>query len=446
MQNRSVAAILNTLPAVLPVGSHGVLRALTTDRFKSGRLSLSFLLPLSPENATMAPLLLSVLRRGTEKYPTVAHSNRRLAALYGSSFRFFFSGRPSCMDVRIVTAPLDASFLPEPLDLRAGLFDLLDQILFHPLLDENGLLLASYVESEKALQINDVRALKNDPARYAFHRARRIFFRDTPFSFPIYGTEETVAAVTPAALSAYRRSLCDSLTPDCFYVGSEDPAALARDLAGLFSGVPAPAPLPVGAPACLPDRPDGPLRVDETFPAEQSHLHLFFRTETVGRCHPLYPAFAVAVELLGGSPISLLFTHVREKLSLCYSVSAEVWPDFRAVHISCDLLAANRAVAEAAILDQVAAVRAGRFSDAELDAAKKSFSGALDCIADSPADLSAYWLARVRAGAVDPATGLPETPASYAARVRSVTRADVVAALRDLSPDTVYFLQGGDEP
>ena len=50
------------IPKLYPVGENGSLRVCGTDRFKAGMLSVSSVMPVTPENACLAPLLLSVLR------------------------------------------------------------------------------------------------------------------------------------------------------------------------------------------------------------------------------------------------------------------------------------------------------------------------------------------------------------------------------------------------
>ena len=54
------------------------LTVLPSDRFKVGLFSFAFTLPLSPEDSYTRSLLLSVLRRGCENYPTLSHISRRL--------------------------------------------------------------------------------------------------------------------------------------------------------------------------------------------------------------------------------------------------------------------------------------------------------------------------------------------------------------------------------
>ena len=58
----------------------------------------------------------------------------------------------------------------------------------------------------------------------------------------------------------------------------------------------------------------------EKQPSEQTHIGLAY--PSIGESHPDYYANRLAIEALGGGMSSRLFTEVREKRALCYSVSA----------------------------------------------------------------------------------------------------------------------------
>ena len=72
------------IPNIYPAGRAATLYTAETDRFKTGLFSVLSTLPITRENAVFAPLLLSVLRRGTQQYPTLSDISRRLDWLWGA--------------------------------------------------------------------------------------------------------------------------------------------------------------------------------------------------------------------------------------------------------------------------------------------------------------------------------------------------------------------------
>ena len=154
------------------------LRAIQTDKFKNAQLSVSLILPADRELSPLTTLLFSVLRRGTEQYPTLQELNRVLDMLYGASLSYRNTFFGDCQVIGFVLETLGARYLPngEQTDtLKQGL-GVIEQMLFHPLRDPNGLLRAEAVQSEIENTCDDIRAQVNDTRSYARMRLRECMF------------------------------------------------------------------------------------------------------------------------------------------------------------------------------------------------------------------------------------------------------------------------------
>lgn len=410
-----------------------VLRACRTDKFKAGMLSVSAVLPVRRESAWMITLLISVLRRGTVKYPTLAVINRRLELLFGVGFsmRNFYRGDAQVFGFSADL--LENRYLPAGAeDLTDGVTELVDEILFHPLLDENGLLNAHYVESEKEMQRDAIRALCNNPRSYAAEHCRASLYCDEPCGAPINGTEEEVMAVTPEALTAFWRELISGITLECFYIGGEDGAKLYEKLIRAFPELRGHTPAAVST-AVIPSA-KTIRRVEESLPVSQGQLVIALRGGVTVADRDYY-ACNVMNELLGVSPVSRLFVYVREKKSLCYFCSSSYDQYKGTFLIRCGLDPANRDDAEREIFFQLGEVAKGNFSDTELDAAKKSLLNSYRQLEDTPAAVESFYAGRAFAGVE---TSLEESIREFLA----VTRDDIVKVASKLTTDTVYFLNG----
>ena len=411
---------------------NGTLSVLDTQSFKSGLLTVTALLPITPETVCLGPLLLSVLRRGTEKYPTLSSVNHRLDDLYGTGLSIRSGYLGDRLALCLAAELLDERYLPDPVDLLAGAGELIGQILFHPLLDQSGLLKETYVESEKELQRDTIRSLRNNPRAYAAARMSRILHANEPVGIPLYGTEEQVMEVTPRQLTEFWYSFREVFCPVCFSVGSL-PAARVRSVLEenlLFSGASL-LPFYTAAPPLFAKE---VRRVEEPMEISQGHLLFGYRAGTRAG-QPGSVAAAVMTELLGGPSCSRLFQNVREKSGLCYSVGAVYHGVRGTMTVSCGLHPDNREIAEEKILAEIEAIRAEDFSDDELDVAKKSLLNGSRQTRDSAAGLEEFYRGRLLRGS-------SETIGGQEAKIASVTKEEVVAAARALSPDTVYFLRG----
>lgn len=424
------------IPNIYPAGRAATLYTAETDRFKTGLFSVLSTLPITRENAVFAPLLLSVLRRGTQQYPTLSDISRRLDWLWGAGFSVRASYRGNLLIVGFTANLLDSSYLPQDSgDLMGGILDLMREILFAPVRDADGLLSAAYTESEKGLQCDAIRAQKNNPRAYAADRCRAILYDTEPCGIPLWGSEEETTAVTREALTAYYDRFLADFHPLAFSVGSAAPQLQARALTARLEGLmTAPAALPVAGHR-LAARAE-PVRVNEALAVAQSQLVLGLRSGIL-LGDPDFFACAVYNELLGISPVSRLFVYVREKKSLCYSCSSSYNGMLGSLLISCGLKKENRAAAEEEILRQLDLLRAGDFTDGELQAAKKSLVNAYRQLEDSAGGTESYLLGRLLMGR---SAQLPIDESI--ARIGAVTREDLLSVARRVTVEVTYFLEG----
>lgn len=424
------------IPSVYSVSDALTLRVCRTEKFKAGMLSISAVLPIEKEKVALTSLLLSVLKRGTERYPTLEAINRRLDFLYGTdvALRNFYRG--DCQVIGFSVELIEGQYLPDGRGLLADALEIVREMLFHPLTDESGCLLSRYVESEKQLQCDAIRSLKNNPRAYATERFRSFFYENEPCGASLYGTEEEIMAVTPALLTVHWKDLLSRLSLDCFYVGSQDPAelcdvlsdTLGRELSDGAKRIATPIPSRV-IPQATEVR-----RVDEELEVGQGHLLMGFRTGTSIRDPENY-ANTVFCELLGASPTSKLFMNVREKLSLCYHCSSTYNARRGTVTVLCALSGVNRQRAENEILHQIEEIRQGHFTETELAAAKQSLLNTYRQAQDSPTALESIYFGRAL-------MAIDDSLEDSRIRIKAVTREDVIFAARRLSLDTVYFLDG----
>ena len=439
------------IPIELQLGKNLTLRLCQTEKFKTEMLSISAVVPICEQNPYMTSLLLSVLLRGTESYPDISALNRRLDYLFGTelSVRNFYRGDAQVFG--LCANILGKEYLPDDAPERQTLLcdvaEIMREVFFAPALDENGLLRAHYVESEKQLQRDAIRAKKNHPQSYAMDRCRKLMFDSEPCGIPLYGSEEEVMAVTPEELTAYWKELYQNLSLHAFYVGASDTdsviAALEKGL-GMEKITAEPiekntATIPLTDVASIPRR-EGEVRVCEDLPVQQSALVIGLRTPAAVQNEDFF-AVALYNELLGSSsPVSKLFINVREKLGLCYSCFSTYNAYKAALTICCSLEDDRREEAEAEIRRQLASLAAGDISDAEWQAAQKSMANAYRQLSDSPSAMEVYYLGRALAG-------VSISPEEGSERIASLSREDVIRVAQNMQIDTVFVLHptGGEE-
>lgn len=417
-------------PVRIPIGRHGVLLAIPTDRFKSEYLSLSYSLPLRAETVQMNTLLPAVLRRGTACYPTQLAINRHLDDLYSTAISVRNQRTGDLQTMGLSADFLGARFVGGGDGLLPAVIETMAELLFAPTL-ENGFLRADYVESEKGHLKDAIRAAINNPRGYALARCRELTCKDEPYAFSLTGSESTVDAITPEVLTAHHGSVLEQITPTYFYVGNTAPTRVAELLFAAFSRLDAtPAPyktaVRVGS--------GTPLRSEQEMPLCQGKLVIGLRTD-ITVTDPLAPALLLLNEIFGASPASKLFLNVRERESMCYQCGSSLDLYKGVIFASTGIKVENRDRAETAILREFDALSRGEISETELCAAQRSLAYSYRQASDSPAVLANYYTGRAQVGNT-------ESLDEWCARIAAVSRAQLAEVAARLAPEGIYFLKG----
>ncbi|HEX8203236.1 MAG TPA: pitrilysin family protein, partial [Isosphaeraceae bacterium] len=180
-------------------------------------------------------------------------------------------------------------------------------VLLRPHLD------AEEIEPIRALSLQGLQSLEDDPASKVIYELRRRFFPE-PWGRPAPGTPAGVRAATAEDMRTFFRGAYRPNGALLGVAGAIDWPAL-RDAVGRLFGAWARAPEPR-----VEVRPGGPRRDHILQETQQTQIAIAYPTVTVAS--PEYYQARAATAILGGYASARLFTEVREKRGLCYSVYA----------------------------------------------------------------------------------------------------------------------------
>lgn len=422
------------IPQKKVISSSLTLDAIKTDKFKTETLFVGLAVPMSKELTPLYALTLSTLKRGTEKFPSQGDINRRLDELYatGVGIRLDRYGNVNLMGFS--SEMLDVSYTDGKTDIFGGTLEVMIQMLFHPVLDENGLLLSRYVESEKDNVCDAIEAQINNPRAYASKRCREIMFGDDDYGAPLLGTVEQIRSVTAAQLTDVYRRLISGGEFRVSYVGSRSAEEVAEILKNKLLSYISNGRIKMQKKCSAFLGGASVKSVEEKKSLSQGKLVLGFTTGVTLAESDFY-SMLVLSEIYGGSPVSKLFMNVREKLGLCYYCSAAYDIYKGVIFVSSGIDPQTRSQAEAEIFHQLQEIVNGNISQSEFDAAVKSLVGSYRSITDVPSALESYYSGREL-------FGLNCSVSEMIDRIESVSMEDVVRVAKLVKIDTVYFLYG----
>ena len=411
------------------------LTALRDDKFKTNCLSAWLLTALDRATAADRAVLPHVLRRGTASLGDMRAVSARLDGLYGAQVT------PRVRKLGEIQAPgfvaefPDDRFLPGDAGVLKSIAGLVGELWLSPN-TRGGLLLPDYVDSERENLIKRLEALRDDRRGWAHRRLIENMCAFEPYAVSAGGDLPGAENIHYVRLTKGYRSLLASSPVELFYCGSrsgDEIAALMENVLLLPRGE---IDLELGTDVRMNALEAEPRYFTETMDVTQGCLALGFR---LGGCmaDPDEAAIRVFNAVYGGCATSRLFTHVRERLSLCYYASSSVDLLKGVMTISSGIEFDKYEPALAEILAQLDSLRAGEITAEELAGAKKAVINGLRARNASPQALEEHYLTQA-------IQGLDASPDDIAALVEDVTADQVAGIARGVELDAVYFLKGED--
>lgn len=397
-----------------------------SDKFKSNFISVEFIAPLD-SHAAENELLMNVIRRGTEKHPTLKSVEKELDMLYDCSIDNIssFIGKYHTFGFSIdalkpeYTGGVDTAF---------GALDLVGEMLRCPLISDE------ITESEKKIAIDKVRSRINDKSSYSIYRAFKTFDPDMRVSS--FETEEEISKITPSDLrAALERNLKNSPVVVCC-TGKFDKEKITEKINGIFGGPER----ECGDVECAEIRRQTcrePSEVTEETDSQQSKLCMIYTTG-INKASENYPAYMVFMSMLATSPVSRLFMNVREKQSLCYYIYPIGIKATGTICVTAGIDACNFEKARNAVVAEIDAFCRGDFTDEEVDIAKKSIYSSRIAAGDNPG----FPRSEMK---MNMFTGCRKTGSELVSEAMKVTPEEIVAVAKQLRLEEVYFLRGIEE-
>ncbi len=163
--------------------------------------------------------------------------------------------------------------------------------------------------------LQEVKAIEDDLAQKTMQQLRRSHYPD-PWGRNTQGTEATLSSVTIKDVKQYFQQLYSPRDAILSVAGKIDWPKLQADVEKLFGSW--------AAKPAAPLKPQEPPRAYVHLPTDSSQTHIGIATDAVPYTHPDYFQIRGAIGVLSDGMSSRLFTEVREKRGLVYTVFASL--------------------------------------------------------------------------------------------------------------------------
>lgn len=407
------------------------LNIIPSKQFKTTRIFISFVKNIeSKKELAERALLANYLEMCSQNYPTQIDIARKLSQMYGASFGSSVDRRGNYQLINFSIDYIESKYLAGNEDLLSEVIEFLKEIIFNPLrVGENKNFDEETFTRQKNNTITYLKSIKEDKQAYAAAKLRKLYFDNEIQQVPSFGESEDVEKLTISdVMDAYQKML-NTDRVEIMISGDVN----TDEVVNKFSVLPFKARNISRTSMSYTQKIKQEIvtQIDEE-PLSQSKFDMAFRLPVVYR-GDLHYAALVFNSLFGGSALSLLFTVVREKMSMAYYANSNFDPFRQLLVVQTGISYTNKDKVQELILEQLERLREGDFEDELLEQNKNNLISSYISRLDSQTSA----LLRAQSAAL---TGINVTVEEWLDNLQSVTKDDVMKVAKMVELQATYML------
>ncbi len=373
------------------------LHVIQTEKFKTNIISIFLTLPLTRENITKEALISAVLRRGNKHYNTAEEMSIALEEMYGAGFDCGIEKMGDTHVLKFYIETVNEEFLPEKEDILKNGVNMLCDIVFNPLVQNNEFK-DDYVEMEKNNLKQIIERKIDNKGRFALERCIEEMYKNKPYGLYKYGYVEDLQNINSQNLYETYIETIKNAKIDIFVSGKIENENVKEII------------LQNEQIKRLDDRKTDfikieqieknktPNEITEELNITQGKLVMGLTIEEEN-LEDKYIAI-VYNTILGGGANSKLFQNVREKASLAYSAGSNYVRQKGNIFIRLGIETSNYDKAKEIIIKQLEDMRNGEFSEEDLNNAKTTIISTIDFIPDEQDTQISYYFGQEFTGKI----------------------------------------------
>lgn len=406
------------------------LHIIKTNKFKKVVVRVNFRRKFDKEGITYRKMLAEVLLESTKKYPTAREMSLKYEDLYSASLAYNTLSNGLYGVISFQLSVLNDQYTEEGNMEKAISF--LSEVLFEPNVKEEQFDSPSFKRCKDFLK--ELIELKDEnPEQYANRRFLETMFPDSNLQYIGPGYLEDLETITEASLYEYYKSVLNSDLVDIFVCGDVDPEQIEALIQEKF-------------PIHTFKKPSNSLVIEQTNfrkrsqtvtekrDIKQSRLIVGCKLLPMTEFEQKYTSKLYSY-ILGGSGNSLLFKTVREKHSLCYTISSNVLPTKGYLKIASGLDGDQSKKAVTLIKKAMKDLRDGNFESSQIEDFKMITKTLRKEIFDSAINTIDFYQLKEYTGIDD-----------YEVMEKEIEKLDKEAVKefgKKVKLDTIYLLEGG---
>lgn len=418
---------------------------ISTNKFKTNLYAVFLATPMNRETVTKNALITAILRRGSQNLQSQDVISKKLEEMYGASFDCGIDKTGDNHIMKFYLEAISEEFLPEKEELAKKCIEILLDIIFNPLIENNGFK-EEYVESEKNNLKQIIESKIDNKRTYSLERCVEEMFNDEPYGLYKYGYVEDLDKLTPQNLYEYYKQLINQCKIDIFVSNtitnmasntindseSNEKINNIIEQNDIIKNLKEREPIYVKSNENNNQESSQEKVVEEHMQVGQGNLVIGLKVNA-NQDNAKYIT-SVYNAILGGGANSKLFQNVREKESLAYTAASNYRRQKNVIFIRCGIEIKNYKKALDTIRVQLEDIKNGNFTEEDLINSKKLITESIRGISSEQDTEITYYYGQELSNKL---VSLED----YIHKIEEVTKKDVEEIARNISVDTIYFLR-----
>lgn len=400
-----------------------------TNKFKTNLLAIFLNVPLTRQNVTKNALLAAILRRGTNNMPTQEIISKNLEEMYGAGFDCGIEKNGDNQTIKFYLESINDEFLPQKEELLKRSFDILFDIAFNPLV-ENEKFKEEYFKGEKENLKQIIEGKIDNKGAYAMERCIEEMYKNKAYGLYKYGYIEDLENITSEELYNYYKEVIKTCKIDIFVSGM-----LPKDIEKTVKENENISKLQEREIKLNEEQKD--IREEEKIIQESMEVtqgKLVLGLDVTSNMENLSYITMCYNTILGGGANSKMFQNVREKASLAYTVGSNYLKRKQNIIIRAGIEIQNYEKALEIIKKQLEDMKNGNFTEEDIQNAKNLIIATIENIPEEQDTEISYYFGQELAG-----TNI--STEEYEEKIQRVTKEQIIEVAKSVKLNTIYFLR-----
>ena len=407
------------------------LKIIPTTKFKTLVLNIGFKGPYKQKDITGLYLLSKIMADSSKKYPKAELLARQQDYLYGTSIQVSSQlvGELSLFSLTI--SILDPKLISSKFKLLEKAIDLIVELIYRPNV-VNGLFDQQLFETTKSNHMYRLKSLDNDKESVAAIRMKELVDDNHPYQQLSLGNLKDLSAITNQDLIKLYKELLDREI-EIYVLGD----VLAKNIVTTIEKKFKAKAVNKKIKTIIPLKQTKVKKVVETRKFNQSHLSYLLTVNTLVGDKDYYPMIMFNA-IFGRTPLSKLFRVVREKNSLCYSISSSYQVNYGFINVGAGIDAKNYKKADSLIRQQLTLMKQGSFTQEDINMNRNMLVTMIEHTYDQPVGLVNQLVTSdlIKADTIKQ---------DYIDNLNKVTKAQIIKAAKKVEVKIEYLLKQGDK-